>query len=460
MSSVSVKDRLFAHKNQSDWWLDKLLLLAICTVAWSLIAIRPPTAEAANVFRAGSSLDLNLFVFGGNGPGRISGNFFAYILTWNPLGLIQPGQLILVGVLGMFIWNVLASEPVWVRAGLAGLFMFGFPYLTNGMDRPWACIFGPSAIIFLAFLYQIARGNQTSAVSYISIACLVVLMALSYETWMMFLVGVFVVAIGVKFAPGSAGRLRIYKMSNRQIFAIGFPLVGCLLLRVLFFEVGHGADAALPTNGVALSALFKLSILTARILLNILVDSLPIGAIIGFGVMRSTRHTAFSKMGLWPYLLFGSLFSAVGVNFGYGLVLGGVIDWRSRFLIMLMLTAFYFSLPWGSISKWLRARRGLYFDNAVRIAIAAAIIKLVYTVVLTFMIHPLNLVGWVDYRARILAKDASVLEELTDFGSCDSKYCFTEYRSGGTHALAIEYWADGTAAYVVPWLKIDALRVD
>ena len=148
MSSVSVKDRLFAHKNQSDWWFDKVLLLAICTVAWSLVAIRPPTAEAINVFHGGSSLDLNLFVFAGSGAGRIAGNFFAYTLNWNPLGLIQPGQLILVGVLGIFIWNVLASEPVWVRAGLAGLFVFGFPYLINGMDRPWACIFGPTGIMF------------------------------------------------------------------------------------------------------------------------------------------------------------------------------------------------------------------------------------------------------------------------------------------------------------------------
>ena len=124
MSSVSVKDRLFAHKNQSDWWFDKVLLLAICTVAWSLVAIRPPTAEAINVFHGGSSLDLNLFVFAGSGAGRIAGNFCAYTLTWTPLGLIQPGQLILVGGLGMFIWNVLASEPVWVRAGLAGLYVF------------------------------------------------------------------------------------------------------------------------------------------------------------------------------------------------------------------------------------------------------------------------------------------------------------------------------------------------
>jgi len=456
MSSVSVEDRLLAYKNQSDWWFDKLLLLAICTVAWSLIAIRPPTGEAINVFHGGSSLDLNLFVFGGNGPGRIAGNFFAFTLTWNPLGLIQPGQLILVGVLGMFIWHVLASEPVWARAGLAGLFVFGFPYLTNGMDRPWACIFGPTAIMFVAFLYQIARGNQTSAVSYISIACLVVLTALSYETWMMFFVGVSLVAIGAKLAPGLGGRLQIYNMSNRQVFAIGFPLAGCLLLAV-FFPAGRGA---LPTSGVALSVSPKLTILTARILLNIVVDSLPIGAIIGFGVTRSTSPPAFSKMGLWPYLLVGLIFATVSVNFVYGLVMGGVIDWRSRFLIILMLTAFYLSLPWGSISKWLRARTGLYFDNAVRIAMAAAIIKLVYTVVLTFMMHPLNLVGWVDYRARILAKDASVLEELTDFGSCDSKYCFTEYRSGGTHALAIEYWADGTAAYVVPWLRIAALRID
>jgi len=165
-------------------------------------------------------LNLKLFVFGGNWVGCIAGNFLPHTLTWNLLGLIQPGQLIQVGVLGVFIWHVLASELVWVHAGLAGLFIFGFPYLTNGMDRPWACIFGPTATMFVAFLYQIARGNHTSAVNYISIACLVVLMALSYDTWMMFLVGVSVVAIGAKLAPGLAGRLRIYKMSYRQIFAI------------------------------------------------------------------------------------------------------------------------------------------------------------------------------------------------------------------------------------------------
>ncbi len=58
-----------------------------------------------------------------------------------------------MGVLDVFIWHVLAGEPVWVRAGLAGLFVFGFPYLTNGMDRPCACIFGPTAIMVVAFLY-------------------------------------------------------------------------------------------------------------------------------------------------------------------------------------------------------------------------------------------------------------------------------------------------------------------
>ena len=119
--------------------------------------------------------------------------------------------------------------------------------------------------------------------------------------------------------------------------------MGCLLLRV-FSEGGPEGRGAVPTSGGALAALFKLTILTAKILLNILVDSLPIGAIIGFGVMRSTRPPAFSKMGLWPYLVFGLIFAAVSVNFVYGLVLGCVIDWRSRFVIMLMLTTFYFSL--------------------------------------------------------------------------------------------------------------------
>jgi len=54
-------------------------------------------------------LNLKLFVFGGNWVGRIAGNFLPHTLTWNLLGLIQPGQLIQVGVLGVFIWHVLAS---------------------------------------------------------------------------------------------------------------------------------------------------------------------------------------------------------------------------------------------------------------------------------------------------------------------------------------------------------------
>ena len=41
---------------------------------------------------------------------------------------------------------------------------------------------------------------------------------------MMFLVGVSLVAIGEKLAPGLAGRLRIYKMSNRQICQLDFRL--------------------------------------------------------------------------------------------------------------------------------------------------------------------------------------------------------------------------------------------
>lgn len=246
-------------------------------------------------------------------------------------------------------------------------------------------------------------------------------------------------------------------MNDWQIACIGLSLIGCVLLRAFSPVSGHSVfPAAMPTP----EALLQLCIVTARVCMNMLVDSLPIGVVIGFCAIRSPGQFTFSKLGLWPYLLFGLMFSAVGVNFVYGLVLGGVIDWRSRFLIMLMLTAFYFSLPWGSISKWLRMRTGMYFDNGIRIAIGAAIIKLIYTVVLTYMIYPLNLVGWVNHRARIFAKDASVLEDLTNFGSCDDKYCFTAYSSAGVHRLAVDYWADGTGAYIVPWLKIEALRID
>ena len=455
MSTLITKGGLLLPKNQVQWWLDKLLLITLCTIAWGLIAIRPPTVESINVFHGAVVHDWST---AGRGNGRNVGNFLAHALTWNPLGLVQPGQIILAAVIGIFIWKVLANEPIWVRVVFGGLFVFGFPYLPHGMDRPWACIFGPSALMFGLFLHQVARGSQSRPINSILIVPLVVLLALSYETWMMFLLGVSIVTFGVKLAPSLLGRLQIHRMNDWQIASIGVALIGCLLLR-FFSKESIDSLGALAVR-LTPATLLQLCIVTARVCMNMLVDSLPIGAIIGFGAIRSPRQFAFSKLGLWPHLLFGLVFSAVSVNFVYGLVLGGVIDWRSRFLIMLMLTAFYFSLPWGSLSKWLQARTGTYFDYGIQIAMTVAVIKLAYTIVFTFMIHPLNLAGWVDYRARILAKDAGVLEELTDFGSCDNKYCFTEYRSASVHGLAMEYWADGTGAYVVPWLKIEALRID
>ena len=459
MSTSIMRGSLLPPKNQAGWWLDKLLLTIICAVVLGLIAIRPPSFESTNVYFNAQRLTLYDWSTHGRGYGRNVGNFLAHALMWNPLGLVQPGQIILVGVLGVVIWKVLAQEPMGVRVVLGGLFVFGFPYLPHGMDRPWAGIYGPSALMFGLLLYQIARGSQYRGSNYTLTSSLVVLLSLSYETWMMFLVGISIFTLVAKFSPGLFGRLRIYRMGDWQSVSIGLAAIGCLLLRVFFLE-GAEPDLGAFTTRLTPATLVQLCIVTTRVCMNMLVDSLPLGVIIGFGIMRSPQRFTFSRLGLWPYLLFGSLFSAVGVNFVYGLLLGGVIDWRSRFLIMLMLTAFYFSLPWESISKWLRAHTRMYFDNTIRFAIAAASIKLVYTVVLTFMVHPLNLVGWVDYRARIWAKDASVLEELTDFGSCDNKYCFTEYRSHAVHQLATDYWADGPTAYVVPWLKIDALRVD
>ena len=435
MPFINSKNWLFEYKPQFGWWFDKLCLLAIVTVAYGLAVSHPFFWEDWNVFMGGSGLFSAVFIYGGRGLGRLVGNALSYSLLWNPFGLVQLGELIGISCIAVFIWKVLRAEALWVRATLSSLFLFGFPYFVHGIVfRAIGNNHGISTLVFIGLLTMIARGDRPRVIDRLCVACLATFLALAYEPWLMFLVGVSLIAIGAKLVPRLAGKLRIYEMSNRQIYAIGLPLVGCLVLRVFTLE-GQGA---IPANGVAPSVLFKLTIVTARILMNILVDSLRIGAIIGFGVMRSTRHPAFSKMGLCPYLLFGLIFAAASVNFVYGLVLGCVIDWRSRFVIMLMLNTFYSPLPQGSISKWLRARNGLYFDHAVRISMAAAIIKFVYTVVLTFMMHPISLVGWVDYTARILAKDASALEELTDFGSCDSKYCFTEYRSGGTHALAME----------------------
>lgn len=232
MSTSITKGGLLLSKNQAQWWLDKLLLITLCTIAWGLIAIRPPSGESIGVFHQGETV--SNWIFGGRGQGRAVGNVLAYSLTWNPLGLVQPGQIILAGVLGIFIWKVLAQELIWVRIVFGGLFLFGFPYLPHGMDRPWACIFGPSSLMFGLFLHQVARGSQSRPINSVLIAPLVILLALSYETWMMFLFGVSIVTFGVKLAPSLLGRLQIHRMNDWQIASIGVALMGCFFLPIFF----------------------------------------------------------------------------------------------------------------------------------------------------------------------------------------------------------------------------------
>ena len=453
MPFLNIKDQLFEYKHQLDWWFDKLCLLVIGTVAYGLAVSHPFFWEDWNVFKGGSDLVTAVFTGRGRGFGRFVGNALSFSLVWNPFGLVQLGELIGISCIAMFIWKVLRAEALWVRATLSSLFLFGFPYFVHGIVfRAIGNNHGISTLVFIGLLTMIARGDRPRVIDQLCVACLAAFLALSYEPWLMFLVGVSLIAIGAKLVPRLAGKFRIYKMSNREIFAIGLPIAGCLLLRAVSLE-GQGA---IPASGVAPSALFKLTIVTARILMNLLVDSLPIGAIIGFGVMRSTKHPVFSKKGLWPHFLFGSIFATVAINFSYGLLLnGGVMDWRTRYVIMLMLSAFYFSLPWGTIGDWIQERTGIVAKRGSGFAVALLGLKLVYTIVFSFIITPVHRVEWMHYRSRILARDPSVLQDFTDFGQCDNKYCYSFSGPGFTHPYILQYWKGGTSAQLIPWLPIE-----
>ena len=453
MPFINSKNWLFEYKPQFGWWFDKLCLLAIVTVAYGLAVSHPFFWEDWNVFMGGSGLFSAVFIYGGRGLGRLVGNALSYSLLWNPFGLVQLGELIGISCIAVFIWKVLRAEALWVRATLSSLFLFGFPYFVHGIVfRAIGNNHGISTLVFIGLLTMIARGDRPRVIDRLCVACLATFLALAYEPWLMFLVGVSLIAIGAKLVPRLAGKLRIYEMSNRQIYAIGLPLVGCLVLRVFTLE-GQGA---IPANGVAPSVLFKLTIVTARILMNILVDSLPIGAIIGFGVMRSSRQYAFYDFGLWPHLFFGSIFATVAINFSYGLLLNsGVMDWRTRYVIMLMLSAFYFSLPWGTIGDWIQKRTGIVAKRGIGFAVALLSLKLVYTIVFSFIITPVHRLEWMHYRSRILARDPSVLQDFTDFGQCDNKYCYSFSGPGFAHPYILQYWKGGTSAQLIPWLSIE-----
>ena len=64
-------------------------------------------------------------------------------------------------------------------------------------------------------------------------------------------------------------------------------------------------------------------------------------------------------------------------------------------------------------------------------------------------------VVWMQYRSRILARDPSVLQDFTDFGQCDNKYCYSFSGPGFAHPFILQYWKGGTSAQLIPWLPIE-----
>lgn len=130
------------------------------------------------------------------------------------------------------------------------------------------------------------------------------------------------------------------------------------------------------------------------------------------------------------------------------------MDWRTRYVIMLMLSAFYFSLPWGTIGDWIQERTGIVAKRGSGFAVALLGLKLVYTIVFSFIITPVHRVEWMHYRSRILARDPSVLQDFADFGQCDNKYCYSFSGPGFAHPYILQYWKGGTSA-LIPWLPIE-----
>ena len=348
------------------------------------------------------------------------GNFLTLAIIGNPFSLVQLGTLVGVICLVVFIWQVLRAETLWVRAILSSLFVLGFPYFVHGISfRSVGNNHCVSTLIFIWLLRMIGRGREHARwINHVSVGFLAAILALAYEPWMLFLFGMTLVALAVKVTPGLFGRLHVCKMTNSQILSLLMPISVCVLLRA--FSIG---DEAKPLPPFSLFALIQLWLNTARICVNILVDSLPIGAIIGFGAIRSPRQFTFSKLGLWPHLLFGSAVAAIGVNFFFGLRLDGVMDWRVRYVIILLITAFYFSLPWSTIGEWVQRHTEIVPHRGIGFVAALLSLKLVYSVWFTFVVTPVDRWGWLQYRSRILAGDPSVMQDFSDFGQCGNKYC-------------------------------------
>ena len=452
MSTSILKGSLLVSKYPAQWWLDKLALLVIGTVAYGMAVAHPFFNEDWNVFTAGSG-NFSAVIVSSRGVGRLVGNFLTIALIGNPFGLVQLGTLVGVTCLVVFIWQVLRAETLWVRAILSSLFVLGFPYFVHGISfQSIGNNHGVSTLIFIWLLRMIGRGYEHARwINHVSVGFLVAILALAYEPWMLFLFGMTLMALAVKFSPGLFGRLHVYKMSNSQILSLLIPISFCLLLRAFSLE-----GQIKPSKTITGTALFELTVITLRICLNIFVDSLPIGAIVGFGIMRSSKRFTFSRLGLWPHLLFGSTVAAIGLNFSYGLLLnGGVMDWRVRYVIILVLTAVYYSLPWGTIGVWVQKHTGIMADRRIGFAVALLSLKLVYTIWFTFIVSPVDRWGWLQYRSRILARDPSVMQDFTDFGQCDNKYCYSFSGLGFAHVYIAQYWEGGAAARLLSWLPIE-----
>ncbi len=346
------------------------------------------------------------------------------LFSTNPFSLFKPGSLLTdIFVIGLF-WCALAKESLPVRSSLTLILTLGFPYLAQiGGWNLASGDYGLAAVWMFVWVvvFRAARDDRAKWWAWPLLFAVSFLTSIWHEVWVVtffFVVGfLFLKACGL-FNPsgmeqGEAAQKRS-SLNNWGIFGLVFISYS---LALTYFV--HGGAQRLNDGRLSWLETFAFLFNWPRISKTLLFgtkenlvlfkDFIPV--FFTFAYIKFNKNFQEKFKLDFPLFAAASLGALTFMYVVYFLI--GPIHWRARWLCGYILSATFFIMPNSFlINPIQRFGLGEHLSSIRRGLLAVAVIWFLYNTYFTYYYTNVDVVGWLQYRQKVLARDPGVLDNI------------------------------------------------
>lgn len=417
-----------------------LLSILVLGIYW-LTARQPALGEDLNVYMMGGELGARLFAHGtARGFGRILGNFFSLVLTWDPFSVFQPSPAVFLGFFAWLGWKAWPTLPLPLRSIVPVLLLAGMPYYGHAIIMKSSAPIHGLSCVFMVLVWKSARNPERKSWAVLGLIASCLLSEVLF----------FAIASGILLDAG----LRALAVMRKKPFSPLLPLDrvfpwsllllgGILAYRFAFlgqaiqhhprtFTIPDALKLAAPAilkNTKELAVLAK-DLLPALAFLLGLSSLFPRSGEVDrrpYGIAALTLVTSFFFLGLFLYWLEN-----------------GVLDWRARFTVAALLTLCA-GAAFPSGLTFFRARKTWAIASSIFGAIG-----LFWFFGKTFLWNSIDLAAWDHYRAMARARDPELSMLRFDFGTQDDRYRIV-YPAGSPPYASIEQYVNRDLSIAPFW---------